>query len=141
MSWLTGAPGPLGHQYANSLSESAADWLPSVLTEEFLRQENACDLLLVVGGDSLEGASSQLPTPKIPRIAIGSRPDPTADFSFVVPLLDPRLRATVVRSDGIFLTLCGDGQQGVVDPTVEILDSLEQRVQSKAKSSAAGGGR
>ena len=43
-------------------------------------------------------------------------------------LLDPRLSGTIMRSDGIMLTLCGDPTQGLPDPTVELLCDLRQRI-------------
>ncbi len=143
LTWLTGVPGPMAYDSSfTQLGETSGDWLPSVLTPELLQQPNACDVLLVIGADALERPASKLFASKlfaskIPRIVIASQPDLTAAVSIVLPLLDPRLNATIVRSDGIFLTLCGDGQQGVSDPAVEILRAIGERVIQHER--AAGG--
>jgi hypothetical protein len=49
-----------------------------------------------------------------------------ADVEFVAPLMDPRVRATVVRADGISLTL-GD-EDSPADPVVDLLARIRVRV-------------
>ncbi|MEM7263356.1 MAG: hypothetical protein AAF488_15310, partial [Planctomycetota bacterium] len=71
------------------------------------------------------------------HLRIGSAQEPAAALRFEVPGLDPRLRATVVRTDGVELTLCGE-REGPSDPAAEILRSLRE---SSATDSAAEDGR
>lgn len=61
-----------------------------------------------------------------PRIIVAARGTEEGEVSFRVPGLDPRLRATVVREDGVHLTLCGGSNRGVQDPAVTALTRLRE---------------
>lgn len=126
-TWLLGAPAPL---WLASGAGEAANSL-QMLSSSTSLSDDAFDLRMSLGAD-LPGELIQQPARKhsAPRIALGPQHDHTADVSFAVPGLDPRLNASVMRSDGIVLTLCGDTSQGVDDPAVAILRSLRERVTS-----------
>lgn len=140
LTWRCGTPGPIapldrkneiGIVETNppAATDKQPAWLPGVLTIDSLRTGALCDLLLVVGatrpGDE---TSPPIDAGEVTRIVIDARPDPGAAVSIVVPGLDPRLRGTIVRGDGIALSLCGNPAQGVEDPLVAILADLRNRV-------------
>lgn len=132
-TWLLGAPVPL------SLASSDCGEADAVhcLSANHSMSPDAFDLRLRLGwgmpGDVAEHDPAAADTR---RITFGTQLDPAAEVSFVVPGLDPRLNGTVMRSDGIALTLCGDASQGVADPTVEILQKLRSRVPIAAEVGA-----
>jgi len=61
-----------------------------------------------------------------PRIVVAARGTKEGEVGFRVPGLDPRLRATVVREDGVHLTLCGGSNRGLEDPAVTALTRLRE---------------
>lgn len=129
-TWLLGAPAPL---WPGCCDGECVEGLRMLSAGADLAAD-AFDLCLSLGvegdGETSEPASGGQ---KVPRISLGRAHDNTADVSFAVSGLDPRLNASVMRSDGIVLTLSGDSAQGVEDPAVGILRSLRERVASTAE--------
>lgn len=114
LSWLTGRAGS------------------SIDLEEALAS-GASDTLLAMGARNeetlmaLASASPARPT----VLAIGPRRASGARVWIRAPGLDPRLAATVVRSDGIHLTL--DGRAGdLLDPLPELLRELGRQIADQA---------
>ncbi len=134
-TWLLGAPGSLwltsNHRGEPAMAIEPDDraTAPFHLRPTESTVADAFDLHVRIGvalpgreTDHRETGNS------IPRIAMAQQHDTAANVSFAIPGLDPRLRGTVMRSDGIMLTLCGDAALGVADPTVEILQALRDSV-------------
>ncbi len=99
-----------------------------------LLSAGATDLVFALGmsGDVL--SKSPFVKLNLPRITLASSLDPGAEASIRVPGLDPRLSATVVRSDGIHLSLDGRGG-GAADPAVEILRQITRATGKQTRSS------
>jgi len=125
-TWMLGAPGPL---WLTASGDNAIAPLHLCSTESTMN--DAFDLSLNLGAELPGEETKRGPsTGDYPRIVLGPQHDTAANVSFALPGLDPRLHATVMRNDGIPLTLCGDASQGVADPAVAILQSLRKRVSS-----------
>lgn len=158
-AWLLGAPPPIAWLAAERQAEAtfhppgssppAANgpagknargvrigWIPGALREDTLAAPGLYDLAFVLGA-SPPGSNA---FPSLARearlVTLDGRRHPDAEVSFVVPALDPRLRATVVRQDGIHLTLCGGRGDGVPDPAAGILERLHGAVGEVAKGGA-----
>lgn len=111
LSWQTGG------------LEPAMDLVP-------LLEAGAADLLVAAGLDAAELPDrARRAFEGLRRIVIGPEPDPAAAVSIRVPGLDPRLSASIVRSDGIHLTLDGrdPAGRGVPDPAAALLADLAAR--------------
>jgi len=126
LTWLTGSPG-------------------SALRPNWLLESAATDLVLALGAPPAALARSRLGLAAgRPRVTLGTELDAEAAVSIRIPGLDPRLDATVLRSDGIALTLCGrTGPRGARDPAVDLLRRLTravspQRAGSKTPASLPG---
>jgi len=135
ITWLLGTPGPLWMAAEDAGTHTVTNDLPSEVLAPIhfgpidRTLVDAFDLNISLGVDLPgEETNHALPTGTAPRIVLGPQHDAAANVSFVVPGLDPRLRGTVMRNDGVPLTLCGDASLGVADPAVEILRRLRQRV-------------
>lgn len=99
--------------------------LASALKERFT------DLVVCAGLDSqLLDDETRAALSGSPRIVFSPTLDPTADVTVRIPGLDPRLAASVVREDGIWLTLSGSSP-GVPDPAVGLLAALRSAVEAK----------
>lgn len=132
-AWLLGAPVPLS-LVSNDCGDSNA---VQCMSDSHSMSPEAFDLRLRLGWETPgEVAEHEPAAAGTRRITFGTKLDPNAEVSFAVPGLDPRLNGTVMRSDGIALTLCGDASQGVADPTVVILQELRSRVSSAAEAGA-----
>jgi formylmethanofuran dehydrogenase subunit B len=118
VSWQAGFPGPV------SFASGAPEYRPDGWEADRVLAEGLCDAVVCAG---MEAAA--LPAParanlsRLPRVVLAPAADPAADVAFVVPGLDPRLHAHVIRSDGIMLRLCGAGG-GLPDPAVELLAAI-----------------
>ena len=101
---------------------------------------SGADAILVIGSPSRSAHAAASADVVATTIRIAEAADAGADagVAFVVPGLDPRLDATIVRSDGVHLTLCGrsrgraGGPRGVSDPTARILDAIAARVEASS---------
>ena len=126
LSWTLGRTGALEVR-----NDAAVD--ASWRSGEVLPDGRCTDLVIAAGlptGVSFESHA--------PRIAIGTHPDRDATVSFITPGLDPRLSATVVRDDGVFLSLDGRSGSGLADPTVRVLQKLTRAAASMAGERDAG---
>lgn len=120
-TWLLGAPIPVS--LAPDAQGDAGEW--KCLSPNHSLSPDSFDLQVLLGCELADGETSAASNPSI---TFASQIDPAATVSFAVPGLDPRLNGTVLRNDGITLTLCGDATLGVKDPTVDILRQLRSGV-------------
>ncbi|MBX7168626.1 MAG: hypothetical protein K1X74_19980 [Pirellulales bacterium] len=132
LTWLTGAPGSSLLLSSTEAETATRVWLPSSRGGPGLDE----DLRLEIGRTA-PGAGPAPAAIGAPRIVIGDQHDDAAEISIRIPGLDPRLAATVVRGDGVFLTLCGNAEHGQPDPAVELLRQLRLAVQSRFAGGAA----
>jgi formylmethanofuran dehydrogenase subunit B len=123
LTWLMGVPGALCWLGKPDQHNRHTTWLPSGCDAGLSEQAQRADLLLELGRPSYQ-AQDEWREQKIPRIVLGDSLEASAEVSIRIPSLDPRLAASVVRGDGVFLTLCGTAAQGVPDPAVEVLQQL-----------------
>lgn len=132
-TWLLGAPIPLS--LSSDEQGDASVW--KCLSPNHSLSPDSIDLRVRLGCEMPgEVAGSDTSSVSVPRITFATQLDPAAAVSFAVPGLDPRLNGTVMRNDGITLTLCGDATLGVEDPTASILQQLRSRVCSAAEAGA-----
>jgi formylmethanofuran dehydrogenase subunit B len=125
LAWQTGRAGTtLFRERGAAVDLSGALDFPALLARE------AADLVLAAGLDptTLDGAARKAYA-RSARVVIGRELDPAAAVSIRIPGLDPRLSATVVRADGIHLTLNGRsaGPWPAADPACELLAALAAR--------------
>jgi formylmethanofuran dehydrogenase subunit B len=120
LTWQTGFPGPTG------FAGGAPQYRPGVWEADRILADGLADAVVTadLDADTLPAeARSRLARTR--RIVISPREDPSADVCFVIPGLDPRLDAHVVRPDGIMLRLAGAGP-GFPDPAAEVLADLRR---------------
>jgi formylmethanofuran dehydrogenase subunit B len=131
LSWQTGRPGASVFRAASPPRD-----LAGAIDLERLLELRGADVILAAGLNrallSLEARAAFEPTQ---RIVIGAEADPRASVSIRVPGLDPRLPATIVRADGIHLTINGrpstaasPGDPAALDPAAGILAALTSRI-------------
>jgi formylmethanofuran dehydrogenase subunit B len=103
-------------------------------TSERLLENDGADLILALGMDPTAlPAETRKGYDRAQRVVVSGIDDPAAAVAIRVPGLDPRLAATVARSDGILLTLDGRSASAAsrTDPAVGVIAKLRAGVAAR----------
>ncbi len=127
LTWTTGSVGALDFSVldGSGASPNEPENLGPWRADDVIAERRA-DLVIALGSTDVFARCRRCPSMR--AIAIGPAPDPSADVALRSPGLDPRLTASVVRSDGVFLELSGASPDGVRDPVATFLERWNDRL-------------